>query len=481
MISEQGWKAVDTVSSWLKYGFGAATTALSLVSLRYEVTRKTKDPSLRKPLTGVGRLYQSGVVLLATLTLAATIVGDRADLHEKDADKQRLNDFIAAGNKKLLDSLDPDIVAVRDRVSKTTEGIKKDLLEENQTSTKIQQAQQDLLKATTTTSSQIAGLGDSVAKTSQRIANDLEETETSILDANLRVSWFVVDLYVPNKAPGADATGSIRNENQFDFLETNPQNLTPDYRAWSESLNNEEAKTCATTPSSVVLRRPGSELIPNDPKNLCDSVERRNRYLFGTNELAKWLFFESGTSATLGLHLKGGGLDQSTWNCAVTSVGRAPMAIPCIQTALFLNNHPEDFNDRDPLAPAVKWLYPFALSDARNNILEEIQFDSTTGLSEDGLPLVRDLELTTIDINVCSLGDPAKDETEKALEDRMLRYLSRMPATLTVKMHESVLDEKANGGSSPSRGNSDVYRTYEFVRSSVERRLACSSAFYYRE
>jgi hypothetical protein len=462
MISEQGWKTIGTVATWLKYGFGAATTALSIVSLRYEVTRKTKVPNRPKPLTPMGRWYQSGVVLLAALTLAATIVGDRAQSHENDADKKKLNDFIAAENKALLDSLDPDIVAVREKVSKTTEGLKKDLLEESKTSTKIQQAQQRLLETTKQTSSQIA--------------DNLEETENSILDARLRVYEFLVELYPPKGPPGAATTGSTKNENQFDIMDTNPQNLTPDYRAWSQSLKDEAAKVCAKTPQS--------SYVPNDPKNQCDWVQRRNRYLFGTNELAKWLFLESDTHANIALHFKGGSLYQGARDCTAVGTESHQFTIPCIRTILNLNNQEEGYNQSEPLPPAESnWVYPFVISSAAGSLLEQIQFDSYTGLPKDALPLVRDLELSTVNIDVCSSGDPAIDEKEKILEDRILRYLKGLPATLTVELHESVLDEKANGEALPSRENSKVNRTYKLVRTSVERKTEakCTKAVYHHE
>lgn len=46
MLSEQGWTNFSHVVTFLKYSFTAATTALSVVSLRHDTTYK---PTILRP------------------------------------------------------------------------------------------------------------------------------------------------------------------------------------------------------------------------------------------------------------------------------------------------------------------------------------------------------------------------------------------------------------------------------------------------
>jgi hypothetical protein len=222
---------VNDIAKYGKYLLALAATALTAFSLSHETTYKSDDPTQPRLLNPAGRRYRLWLVVIAMLTFATAVVGDRAsdavaDHAKTEAENARQNQMTAAMKKQLMDNVNPLIRGLettfgeapeaqkkafgkaqdtlKTDVEKTSGDIRKQLYAESDQSTqtihKMQvdlaqetqdsatQLKQQLNDANQNTTAQLSKTFNDSAQQDLKHSNDVYQRETTELEENAKIT-----------------------------------------------------------------------------------------------------------------------------------------------------------------------------------------------------------------------------------------------------------------------------------------------------
>jgi hypothetical protein len=220
-MSEQGWTIVGHIATFLKYSFTAATTALSVVSLRHDTTYKSNEPNAIRELTRVGRYYMAGVIALAAISIATTIVGDvansRLDRIKKEKAQAELNRVLQGQlDKQLQQGIKPVLHTLGEDVARQSKAVLQDLEQQAEASaSKLQIAQGHLLAQTQQSSQKLTAL-DSGMEASAGLSRELLDRQQRLAEASSQVTYLAAVVTVPlidpatSKAPSLSIASNVR-------------------------------------------------------------------------------------------------------------------------------------------------------------------------------------------------------------------------------------------------------------------------------
>lgn len=202
MSPEQGWIVTSHIATWLKYSFTAATTALSVVSLRHDTTYKSNEPSAARELTPVGRSYMAGVIALAAISIVTTVVGDVANSRLDQIKKEKAQaelDRVLQGqlDKQLQQGIKPVLQALGIDVARQTRSVLQDLEQQaEQSSAKLGVAQTHLLAQTQQSSQKLTALNNGM-EASAGLSRELLDRQQRLSEASSQVTYLAAVVTVP--------------------------------------------------------------------------------------------------------------------------------------------------------------------------------------------------------------------------------------------------------------------------------------------
>lgn len=202
MSPEQGWIIASHIATFLKYSFTAATTALSIVSLRHDTTYKSNEPSAVRELTPVGRSYMAGVIALAAISILTTVVGDVANSRLDQIKKEKAQaelDRVLQGqlDKQLQQGIKPVLQALGTDVARQTRSVLQDLEQQAEQSTaKLGVAQAHLLAQTQQSSQKLTALNNGM-EASAGLSRELLDRQQRLAEASSQVTYLSAVITVP--------------------------------------------------------------------------------------------------------------------------------------------------------------------------------------------------------------------------------------------------------------------------------------------
>jgi hypothetical protein len=443
--SEQTWQRVSEITKFLKYGFAGATTALSILSLRYETTTKNEDANQRKKLTDAGRWYQLGVLVLAAVTIFSTALGDlaesrlasAADERHRSEMQQALDGQLNKGFKPILDGLSKE-------VETTSKELSDNLTKQSaQSGQEIQKQERSLRRQIDQSSGMIDKLDKSVAANASRASAAIIEMQSAVLEANLRVRNFKVEISIP---PSKESFSRSYDE-----------------RRSHQELNALTEQTCR---------------LPSDTKGftgheeVCKFGTEQSKSWPATHRLAERLFVESGMLTTLHLNQYGLYIGVSASNCGLAFA--APDPIPCLSPIRMTT-----FERNGPNTSQVD--VPFVVTagehDRQNGVL------IIYNLYDPGGDLLNKKHLRALDLlireppllAVCNTGYSPPPVTDRQIQE----IESRLPEWIDLIIEEQQEDEQAG----PEEGRVTGFtpwKTHKYTlrRSDPNVRSFCVDAYY---
>jgi hypothetical protein len=201
MSSDDIWPILSETARWLKYVFTAATTILSVISIRHETTYKSNDPLAPKELTPVGRVYMRGVVALATLTIATTIAGDIANNRVDDMKKKKARAESDQAIKEQLDKqldfgIRPIIKKLGDQVERKSVDVVRDLEAQGKESgDKLRVIQEGLLAKAQRSAEELSALNKGI-EASASMTRELSDKQQRLAEAKEQVAEFRITMTI---------------------------------------------------------------------------------------------------------------------------------------------------------------------------------------------------------------------------------------------------------------------------------------------
>lgn len=424
-LSEDKWKIISEVAQWLKYLFGGATTALSILSLRYETTVKADDPNQRKKLTGAGRWYQRGVLVLAAVTIVTTITSDVAATRlEKAAESRHQAELKSALDGQLNEGFKPILDKLASQVEDTSKQLNSSLAEQNKESTKkIVRQQESVQDSIKKSSLALDDLENDLELTAARTSSTLIEMQSSILEANRRVVDFHLGIAI---APGKQGSST-----------------SYDWNVGRESLAANTKSAC-----------------DNGDQAYCSFVAEVEHHWEATRTFAGKLYPGSGLRTSLFLELNGALLMFSVGDyLLLTSAAHTPSPyLGAITFSTVSHNNGVSIPHRiihEPNQPED---------------VVSIRYDSKDNMLATTQVLARDLLLKVpLRLSVCA--DDVGPNRISLSEDQIRKATESLPKSITLTFEENLASEGPGGPSEQNRAgpvNPWVTHLYTLYRGKPE-------------
>ncbi|HEY0795146.1 MAG TPA: hypothetical protein VGD64_05145 [Acidisarcina sp.] len=303
----------------LKYVFAASTTLLSILSLRHDTTFKEDDQTKLKRLTPVGRWYQVGVLTLALTTILASIAEDKANRALTSLANRRADQKLqAALDGQLNSGIKPILQNLQEEVNKTSKSLNDGLRDESRrSSAQIQSSQRDVLGKTERSSeelSEVAGrieaskaqLGQMDAGLTQitiQTQARLIDMQKSLLEANFRVTSFIMDL------SAADERKSAGRAN------------------WAET------DAVISKREEAICKGQAPTYIGTDNSNVCNGIFRSNKTRRETHKFAELLYPDNGFTSLIQIGLSNLHVNLWAYDCAGLNqpAGSSHTPEPCLR------------------------------------------------------------------------------------------------------------------------------------------------------
>jgi hypothetical protein len=437
-MSPEAWQTLDTTTRWLKYAFAAATTLLSVVSLRHDTTYKGKNPTKAKDLTPVGRKYLAGVLSLGLLTVGTTILGDLADskvaaFKERDAQRRLAAVFQGKLDEQLNTGLKPILGELERQVRDTSARLQHDLQADNQRSTEqISRAQADLVRETLQSSAQVQKLNDELVASASRTSGVIRDTQSAMLEANRSVPRFTLRVILPSTL----------------------KNLSGQTFDWAEAEQNLQA----SAHRSVC---PAGHVDYSVPRDDCDRLQRRNRGLGATHSFAQALYPGSGLELAINVFLRTLSFDLIDAQCS--KLFPETVTQPCLKGTMqsWDESNGRDLPPPEQLGGDGTSLYAIVVPD-------EVIFQSHPIYGRDLLP-------KEMYISICANQEAPDSPEMKRTMERALAAAKLLPDE--IELQEEVVTSEVRTGI--SRPINEVSRhSYTFTKRA--RGYAPNSRCYYK-